>query len=30
MDFLFVTVIAPVITGCIVAWFTYWLNQSNK
>ncbi|HAP2020527.1 TPA: type I toxin-antitoxin system Fst family toxin, partial [Escherichia coli] len=25
MDFLFVTVIAPVITGCIVAWFTYWL-----
>ncbi|MBG3875405.1 MULTISPECIES: type I toxin-antitoxin system Fst family toxin [Staphylococcus] len=30
MDFLFVTVIAPVITGCIVAWFTYWLNQRNK
>ncbi|MBF2753505.1 type I toxin-antitoxin system Fst family toxin [Staphylococcus saprophyticus] len=27
---LFVTVIAPVITGCIVAWFTYWLNQHNK
>ncbi|MEJ7509353.1 MULTISPECIES: type I toxin-antitoxin system Fst family toxin [Staphylococcus] len=18
------------ITGCIVAWFTYWLNQHNK
>ncbi|MFG0935215.1 type I toxin-antitoxin system Fst family toxin [Staphylococcus sp. 231237_7MaSpsaltlick] len=30
MDFLFVTVFAPVITGCIVAWFTYWLNQRNK
>ncbi|WP_145477357.1 type I toxin-antitoxin system Fst family toxin [Staphylococcus warneri] len=30
MDFLFVTVIASVITGCIVAWFTYWLNQHNK
>ncbi|MCD8833532.1 type I toxin-antitoxin system Fst family toxin [Staphylococcus arlettae] len=30
MDFLFVTVITPVITGCIVAWFTYWLNQHNK
>ncbi|MCP8715181.1 type I toxin-antitoxin system Fst family toxin [Staphylococcus arlettae] len=30
MDFLFVKVIAPVITGCIVAWFTYWLNQHNK
>ncbi|MCE5048829.1 MULTISPECIES: type I toxin-antitoxin system Fst family toxin [Staphylococcus] len=30
MDFLFVTVIAPVITGCIVACFTYWLNQRNK
>ncbi|HDF5210592.1 type I toxin-antitoxin system Fst family toxin [Staphylococcus cohnii subsp. cohnii] len=30
MDFLFVTVIAPVVTGCIVAWFTHWLNQRNK
>nr|WP_229294380.1 type I toxin-antitoxin system Fst family toxin [Staphylococcus kloosii] len=23
-------IIAPVITGCIVAWFTYWLNHRNK
>ncbi|WP_157038293.1 type I toxin-antitoxin system Fst family toxin [Staphylococcus haemolyticus] len=30
MDFLFVTIIAPVITGCIVAWFNYWLNRRNK
>ncbi|HJF68360.1 type I toxin-antitoxin system Fst family toxin [Staphylococcus kloosii] len=30
MDFLFVMIIAPVITGCIVAWFTYWLNHRNK
>ncbi|EKZ8484533.1 TPA: type I toxin-antitoxin system Fst family toxin [Staphylococcus aureus] len=22
--------IAPVITGCIVAWFAYWLSQRNK
>ncbi|HCA7175563.1 TPA: type I toxin-antitoxin system Fst family toxin [Staphylococcus aureus] len=22
--------IAPVITGCIVAWFAYWLSQCNK
>ncbi|HCG2329001.1 TPA: type I toxin-antitoxin system Fst family toxin [Staphylococcus aureus] len=22
--------IAPVITGCIVAWSAYWLSQRNK
>ncbi|HHB0135468.1 TPA: type I toxin-antitoxin system Fst family toxin [Staphylococcus aureus] len=22
--------IAPAITGCIVAWFAYWLSQRNK
>ncbi|KAB2180500.1 type I toxin-antitoxin system Fst family toxin [Staphylococcus epidermidis] len=27
---LFVSIIGPVISGCIVAIFTFWLNNRNK
>ncbi|WP_141568271.1 type I toxin-antitoxin system Fst family toxin [Staphylococcus epidermidis] len=30
MEILFVSIIAPVISGCIVATFTFWLNNRNK
>ncbi|WP_285895317.1 type I toxin-antitoxin system Fst family toxin [Staphylococcus aureus] len=30
MAILFVSIIAPVISGCIVAIFTFWLNNRNK
>ncbi|MGC7597701.1 type I toxin-antitoxin system Fst family toxin [Staphylococcus epidermidis] len=30
MVILFVSIIAPVISGCIVAIFTFWLNNCNK
>nr|WP_210147022.1 MULTISPECIES: type I toxin-antitoxin system Fst family toxin [Staphylococcus] len=27
---LFVSIIAPVVSGCIIAGFTFWLNSRNK
>ncbi|MGL4009949.1 type I toxin-antitoxin system Fst family toxin [Staphylococcus cohnii] len=30
MAILFVSIIAPVISGCIVAIFTLWLNNRDK
>ncbi|KAB7704451.1 type I toxin-antitoxin system Fst family toxin [Bacillus aerolatus] len=30
MTILFVSIIAPVISGCVVAIFTFWLNNRNK
>ncbi|MBL0376445.1 MULTISPECIES: type I toxin-antitoxin system Fst family toxin [Staphylococcus] len=30
MELLFVSVIAPVVSGCIIASFTFWLNNRNK
>ncbi|MBF2753316.1 type I toxin-antitoxin system Fst family toxin [Staphylococcus saprophyticus] len=30
MELLFVSIIAPVISGCIIAGFTFWLNNRNK
>ncbi|EJE15804.1 type I toxin-antitoxin system Fst family toxin [Staphylococcus epidermidis] len=30
MAILFVSIITPVISGCIVAIFTFWLNNRNK
>ncbi|HBO6125205.1 TPA: type I toxin-antitoxin system Fst family toxin [Pseudomonas aeruginosa] len=30
MAILFVSIIVPVISGCIVAIFTFWLNNRNK
>ncbi|WP_115884223.1 type I toxin-antitoxin system Fst family toxin [Jeotgalicoccus halotolerans] len=30
MDFLFVEILAPVITGCLVAIFVCWLDKRNE
>ncbi|MEK4844118.1 MULTISPECIES: type I toxin-antitoxin system Fst family toxin [Staphylococcus] len=30
VELLFVSVIAPVVSGCIIASFTFWLNNRNK
>ncbi|PTI79477.1 hypothetical protein BU064_05435 [Staphylococcus succinus] len=30
MILIFVHIIAPVISGCAIAYFTYWLSKSNK
>lgn len=30
MDFLFVEILAPVITGCLVAIFVYWLDKRDE
>nr|WP_019467638.1 type I toxin-antitoxin system Fst family toxin [Staphylococcus cohnii] len=30
MELLFVSIIAPVVSGCIIAGFTFWLNSHNK
>ncbi|EGI5142493.1 MULTISPECIES: type I toxin-antitoxin system Fst family toxin [Staphylococcus] len=30
MSLIFVSIIAPVISGCIVSFFTFWLNNRNK
>ncbi|MCI2802825.1 type I toxin-antitoxin system Fst family toxin [Staphylococcus pettenkoferi] len=30
MSILVVNIIAPVITGCIVAYFTHWLSNRDK
>ncbi|HCZ9919713.1 type I toxin-antitoxin system Fst family toxin [Staphylococcus sp. EG-SA-6] len=30
MELLFVSIIAPVVSGCIIAGFTFWLNNRNK
>ncbi|ECR3422890.1 type I toxin-antitoxin system Fst family toxin [Staphylococcus arlettae] len=30
MSLIFVSIIAPIISGCIVAIFTFWLNNRNK
>ncbi|WP_141715897.1 type I toxin-antitoxin system Fst family toxin [Staphylococcus equorum] len=30
MELLFVSIIAPVASGCIIAGFTFWLNNRNK
>ncbi|MDG0844356.1 type I toxin-antitoxin system Fst family toxin [Staphylococcus equorum] len=30
MELLFVSIIAPVVSGCIIAVFTFWLNNRNK
>nr|WP_226954557.1 type I toxin-antitoxin system Fst family toxin [Staphylococcus saprophyticus] len=27
---IFVHIIAPVISGCAIAYFTYWLSKRNK
>ncbi|HHV8920268.1 TPA: type I toxin-antitoxin system Fst family toxin [Staphylococcus aureus] len=30
MTIIFVHVVAPVISGCAIAFFSYWLNRCNK
>ncbi|MGK3149196.1 type I toxin-antitoxin system Fst family toxin [Staphylococcus shinii] len=30
MMIIFIHIIAPVISGCAFAYFTYWLNKRNK
>ncbi|MCD8821810.1 type I toxin-antitoxin system Fst family toxin [Staphylococcus gallinarum] len=30
MELLFVCIIAPVVSGCIITIFTFWLNNRNK
>ncbi|MDK7753741.1 type I toxin-antitoxin system Fst family toxin [Staphylococcus sp. UMB10092B] len=30
MILIFVHIIAPVISGCAIAYFTYWLSKRNK
>ncbi|UXU53831.1 type I toxin-antitoxin system Fst family toxin (plasmid) [Staphylococcus arlettae] len=30
MELLFVSIIAPVVSGCIIVGFTFWLNNRNK
>ncbi|MGV3133124.1 MULTISPECIES: type I toxin-antitoxin system Fst family toxin [Staphylococcus] len=30
MVILFVSIIAPIISGCVVAIFTFWLSNRNK
>ncbi|WP_251517587.1 MULTISPECIES: type I toxin-antitoxin system Fst family toxin [unclassified Staphylococcus] len=30
MNLIFVSIIAPIISGCIVAMFTFWLNNRNR
>ncbi|MBM0846131.1 type I toxin-antitoxin system Fst family toxin [Staphylococcus saprophyticus] len=30
MMLIFVHIIAPVISGCAIAYFTYWLSKRNK
>ncbi|WP_306806843.1 type I toxin-antitoxin system Fst family toxin [Staphylococcus saprophyticus] len=30
VELLFVSIIAPVVSGCIIASFTFWLNSRNK
>ncbi|MEB7725353.1 MULTISPECIES: type I toxin-antitoxin system Fst family toxin [Staphylococcaceae] len=30
MELLFVSIIAPVVSGYIIAGFTFWLNSRNK
>ncbi|MCG7339243.1 type I toxin-antitoxin system Fst family toxin [Staphylococcus gallinarum] len=30
MELLFVSIIAPIVSGCIIAGFTFWLNNRNK
>ncbi|UTT57544.1 type I toxin-antitoxin system Fst family toxin [Staphylococcus equorum] len=30
MELLFVSIIAPVVSGCIIAGFMFWLNSRNK
>ncbi|MDK9857967.1 type I toxin-antitoxin system Fst family toxin [Staphylococcus equorum] len=30
MMLIFVHILAPVISGCAIAYFTYWLSKRNK
>ncbi|MBF0753469.1 MULTISPECIES: type I toxin-antitoxin system Fst family toxin [Jeotgalicoccus] len=30
MDYLFVEILAPIITGCLVAYFVYWLDKRDE
>ncbi|WP_142242925.1 type I toxin-antitoxin system Fst family toxin [Mammaliicoccus fleurettii] len=30
MMLIFVHIIAPIISGCAIAYFTYWLSKRNK
>ncbi|WP_155759029.1 type I toxin-antitoxin system Fst family toxin [Staphylococcus equorum] len=30
MTLIFVRILAPVISGCAIAYFTYWLSKHNK
>ncbi|EHJ07426.1 type I toxin-antitoxin system Fst family toxin [Staphylococcus simiae] len=30
MQLIFVHIIAPVISGCAIAYFTYWLSSSKR